>query len=106
MKITINLPESISLQKSIVYPFQVIIKHKCAENSLGLTSSLGQQIYYIDPDLDNSNATGNKIITPALTNSIAVATCPLTCKLEYWDSSAQIWVTITTGSPTWLKSFS
>jgi len=105
MKITLNLPESISTQKSIVYPFQVTIKHKCAENTLILSSFLGYQIYYIDPDTDNSNATGNKVITPAINSSIPVATCPLTCNLEYWDSSAQIWVTIATGNPTWVKSF-
>jgi len=52
-------------------------------NSLGLSSNLGYQIYYIDTDADNTN--GNKVITPALTSTIAVGTCPLTCTLEIWD---------------------
>lgn len=49
--------------------------------------------------------TGNKIITPALNPLIAVATCPLTCTLEYWDTSKLIWVTTAVGTPSWLKAF-
>jgi hypothetical protein len=73
---------------------------------LSLNSDIGYQIYYIDPDTDNSNATGGKVITPDLGTTQTVPWCPLTCILEKWDASKQIWTSVTTANSSWLRAFS
>ena len=53
-KIVVTLSESIATSNSQEFYFEVIIKHKCADNQLSLNTDLGYQIYYIDyPNTDS-----------------------------------------------------
>ena len=81
VKITISAPEA-TTSVQLDYFFKITVKHACADNVLTISTDLGYQIYYIDtPNSDNSNTTGNKLITPDITSSVEIATCPLTCSL-------------------------
>jgi len=40
VRLTITLTESISASRSVVYLFEIIIKHKCADNKIAIGSSL------------------------------------------------------------------
>ena len=106
--ITVTLTESLTASSKLVYYFEVIIRHKCALNELTLSSDLGYQIYYIDtPNTDALDTTGNKLITPSVTKTVAVSDCPLTCTIEQYNKSKQIWE-LQSGSSlewSWLKAF-
>jgi hypothetical protein len=83
VRLTVSLPESTAKNKSIMFAFQLVVKHACADNHVQLTDNLPNQNAYIasgtDPTVDN------KLIAPFISTSVAFASCPLTCTLNMWD---------------------
>ena len=65
--------------------FEVILKDPCADNLLSITDAnkIGDQLYYVgDTAL---------VITPVVGQTVAIATCPLTAVLEFYDEKKNIW---------------
>lgn len=78
------------------------IKHACADNLLSLTSDLSIEIYYIDyPNTDGLSSTGNKVITPGISKTVAA--CPLIATLQMWNSASKTWTDASTQA--WVQAF-
>jgi hypothetical protein len=63
----------------------VNLKDPCADNQLSIVTAnqLGDQLYYVG---DNA-----LVVTPTVGQTVSIATCPLTCTLDFWDEKARVW---------------
>jgi hypothetical protein len=85
--------------------FTVTFKHKCADNEITLSSDIGKQIYYIDYPTAGPGV-ASKTITPSISTTETIGNCPLTCKLEKWNSSTLLWESeASPGAWSWKTSF-
>ena len=80
MRLVFEDPKS-DEEDNIVYDeFTVTIKNRCTENTLTLTESLGEILYYID---DARTAEYDL----SFTQSESTVTCSITYTLQLWDES-------------------
>ena len=65
--------------------FEVNLKDPCADNQLSITdaNAIGDQLYYIEDTA--------LVITPVVDQTVAIATCPLTAVLEFYDEQKNVW---------------
>jgi hypothetical protein len=97
-RLSVSLTESVSASKSVVYLFQVIIKHKCADNKIALNNSLAnvrtaipslpdQPIVDFTYTIGNTQVDKTQLISTVNTN----ADCPILSQLFIWVDSDNAW---------------
>jgi hypothetical protein len=92
VRLTVTLTESISTSKSAVYLFQVIIKHKCADNKIALNNSLafartGTTVVDFPYTIGDSQVDKTPLISTVKDN----LDCPIVSQLFIWVDSDNAW---------------
>lgn len=91
-RLTVSLTDSISTSKSVSYLFQVIIKHKCADNKIALDNSLavartGTSVVDFSYTIGTTQIDKTPLISTVKTNT----DCPILSQLFIWVDSDNAW---------------
>lgn len=110
VRVSVSSTDSISASRSAIYLFELIIKHKCADNKIALDASLANaRIGTVVSGFTYTIGATQIDRTPLISTINTNADCPIASKLLSWNDPTNAWVDQTAAriAPynTWISGF-